>query len=157
LAAADGAMRGCFLDEIGNCHGDDEHGAGQDDPPAMVSPPDDGPGLLSEFVEAKRELQCALDNVDDKVAAVLDVVRLSSDPVAVAMESNYAWLRSNASLLGMQCTSSSRCPVCLVNQVTRFNDPCGHTLCTTCMDRSNDECYICRAPVRHRRRLFGCH
>jgi predicted transcriptional regulator len=130
-----------------------------DDPPAMVMPKDGvlGSDVLDDFKEAKRALHRALDIVDAKIEGVLESVRMASDTVTRSVEANYAWLRDHAALLGIQCSSSSRCPVCLVNQVSRFNDPCGHTLCTTCMHRSGDECHMCREPVRHRRRLFGCH
>ena len=161
LEATTGAMRECFPTAAmcGITDGGDAIEADVGDPPEMVSPLDDedSSDLLNRFQIAQQALHGALDTVDKQVATIIDTLRLASSPVTRAMETNFAWLRDNAALLGLQCTSSSRCPVCLVNQVTRFNDPCGHTLCTACMQRSNNECCICRTPVQHKRRLFGLH
>lgn len=122
---------------------------GDDDPPDMVD---------VETSTAVQDLVSALDGVDECVKQVVDLVRGAGDPLAKSLTEKYKWLRGNACLLGVQCTSSTRCPVCLVNQVSRFNDPCGHTMCTACMAKvSETECHMCREPIRARRRLFGSY
>jgi len=111
-----------------------------------------------ELVEdAARRLRAALSTVDECVDVIRERARRASEAASNDLEANYEWLRANSTLLGVQCSSASRCPVCLVNQVAMFNDPCGHTLCATCMSASGNACYMCRQPVRNRRRLFGFH
>ena len=102
-------------------------------------------------------LTAALDNVDKYLASMTDKVKgWPSRVVSQEIDEAYNWLRQHSTLLGLQCTSKSRCPVCLVNQVSAFNDPCGHTLCTSCMRAGKGTCCICREPIKARRRLFGC-
>ena len=144
LAAADKSVTEAFAEDL-------------NDPSAMRADGDASTEAQARMWAQKRdELLRIMQQLDACVQHLLGVVRCASDPVARSITSNYAWLRSRSSMLGMQCLSSTRCPVCLVNPVSRFNDPCGHTLCTTCMNKSAnaEECYMCREPVRYRRRLF---
>ena len=48
------------------------------------------------------------------------------------------------------------CPICMEDDVSTFLDPCGHTFCSTCVNKfkNANSCPNCRGPVRERRQLF---
>lgn len=46
------------------------------------------------------------------------------------------------------------CSICLTESVTFALVPCGHTLCGTCMKRQVHSCYMCRAAIRDRVKLY---
>lgn len=46
------------------------------------------------------------------------------------------------------------CSICLTESVTFALSPCGHTLCGTCMKRQTNTCYMCRAHIRERLKLY---
>lgn len=104
-----------------------------------------------------REMKDASEHVSQAVHSALSRLSAVEERVADKMTSNYEWVRSQSSLLGLQCATSTRCPVCLVNQVSMFVDPCGHTFCRFCIDKCGDnECCVCRGSIRSKRKLFWC-
>lgn len=104
-----------------------------------------------------REIKDASEHVSEAVQSALSRLAAVEERVADKMTSNYEWVRSQSTLLGLQCATSTRCPVCLVNQVSMFVDPCGHTFCRNCMDKCGDnECCVCRGSIRSKRKLFWC-
>lgn len=50
--------------------------------------------------------------------------------------------------------NSTMCSLCIERTVDTFNDPCGHTFCSTCVMRQNRVCPMCRATVIGARRLY---
>jgi hypothetical protein len=46
------------------------------------------------------------------------------------------------------------CTICLENMVTHCLNPCGHTYCETCLKRQVSSCFMCRAPMTSRIKLF---
>lgn len=46
------------------------------------------------------------------------------------------------------------CSICLTETVTFALVPCGHTLCGTCMKRQVHSCYMCRATIKDRVKLY---
>lgn len=50
----------------------------------------------------------------------------------------------------------SACPICMEDDVSTYLDPCGHTFCSTCVNKCKNanSCPVCRGPVRERRGLF---
>lgn len=46
------------------------------------------------------------------------------------------------------------CSICLDESVSYALTPCGHTLCQTCMRRQNNQCFMCRVPIREKVKLF---
>jgi hypothetical protein len=46
------------------------------------------------------------------------------------------------------------CSICLNESVTFALVPCGHTFCGTCMKRQSHSCYMCRATIRDRVKLY---
>ena len=46
------------------------------------------------------------------------------------------------------------CSICLNESVTFALVPCGHTLCGTCMKRQVHSCYMCRAVIKDRVKLY---
>lgn len=50
--------------------------------------------------------------------------------------------------------SEPLCSICLEESVAYALNPCGHTFCQTCIRRQNGNCFICRANVRDKLRLY---
>jgi hypothetical protein len=50
--------------------------------------------------------------------------------------------------------SEPLCSVCFVEPVTLASVPCGHTFCSSCGSRQSITCYICRAPVEDRLKIY---
>jgi hypothetical protein len=50
--------------------------------------------------------------------------------------------------------SEPLCSVCFVEPVALASVPCGHTFCSTCGSRQSITCYICRAPVEDRLKIY---
>ena len=46
------------------------------------------------------------------------------------------------------------CSICLAETVTFVLTPCGHTFCGTCMKRQPTNCYMCRAAIRDRVKVY---
>ena len=46
------------------------------------------------------------------------------------------------------------CTICLENMVTHCLNPCGHTYCETCLKRQVSSCFMCRAPMTSRVKLY---
>jgi hypothetical protein len=46
------------------------------------------------------------------------------------------------------------CSICLNDHVTTALDPCGHTFCSTCSRRLNNDCGICRSRIKNRIKVY---
>ncbi len=46
------------------------------------------------------------------------------------------------------------CSICLTESVSFVLTPCGHTFCGTCMKRQSHVCYMCRASIRDRVKIY---
>jgi hypothetical protein len=53
-------------------------------------------------------------------------------------------------------TAEPTCGVCIDSPISHAMVPCGHTFCTSCTKKLHMSCYICRAPIRERIKLFFC-
>jgi hypothetical protein len=51
---------------------------------------------------------------------------------------------------------ATACQICLENQINYFTDPCGHTICTQCMEKSKGvrKCHFCRGSITSFKRLY---
>lgn len=52
------------------------------------------------------------------------------------------------------CTLKNQCPICLQNEVTHFNHPCGHTFCERCKNTLQMQCHMCRSEILNIKTLF---
>ena len=48
---------------------------------------------------------------------------------------------------------SNKCTICFNNTISHCCNPCGHTYCSDCIDKTNN-CYICRAIIHNNIKLF---
>jgi hypothetical protein len=46
------------------------------------------------------------------------------------------------------------CPICLNEHVTIAIDPCGHTFCSTCVRRMNNDCGMCRNRMKNKIKIY---
>jgi hypothetical protein len=48
---------------------------------------------------------------------------------------------------------SYTCPICMVDQVDTYCNPCGHALCTRCISKSNN-CYFCKSRIISKQKIY---
>ena len=46
------------------------------------------------------------------------------------------------------------CPICMSKELSTFMVPCGHVVCAYCATQVSDKCFICRAQVSSKNKLF---
>lgn len=46
------------------------------------------------------------------------------------------------------------CPICSTNPVEMFLMPCGHCFCSSCIDKTEDICFMCRREISRKGKLF---
>jgi hypothetical protein len=46
------------------------------------------------------------------------------------------------------------CPICFTNEVDICLEPCGHTICSSCSDKVNHSCMVCRKHIEKKIRLY---
>jgi hypothetical protein len=55
--------------------------------------------------------------------------------------------------LKKELEEKNKCSICFNNTISHCCNPCGHTYCTDCIDKT-DNCYICRAIIHNKIKLF---
>ena len=55
--------------------------------------------------------------------------------------------------LKKELEEKNKCSICFNNTISHCCNPCGHTYCTDCIDKTNN-CYICRAIIHNNIKLF---
>ena len=55
--------------------------------------------------------------------------------------------------LKKELEEKNKCTICFNNTISHCCNPCGHTYCTDCIDKTNN-CYICRAIIRNKIKLY---
>jgi hypothetical protein len=55
--------------------------------------------------------------------------------------------------LKIELEEKNKCTICFNNTISHCCNPCGHTYCTDCIDKT-DNCYICRAIIHNNIKLF---
>ncbi len=55
---------------------------------------------------------------------------------------------------GNDFQSEPICTICLNEHVTTALDPCGHTFCSVCVRRLNNDCGICRTRIKNRLKVY---
>ena len=48
---------------------------------------------------------------------------------------------------------SYTCPICMTEQVDTYCNPCGHALCTKCINKSNN-CYFCKSRIISKQKIY---
>jgi hypothetical protein len=55
--------------------------------------------------------------------------------------------------LKKELEEKNKCSICFNNTISHCCNPCGHTYCTDCIDKT-DNCYICRSIIHNNIKLF---
>ena len=55
--------------------------------------------------------------------------------------------------LKKELEEKNKCSICFNNTISHCCNPCGHTYCTDCIDKTNN-CYICRGIIHNKIKLF---
>ena len=81
----------------------------------------------------------------------LDELKLECDN----LELEFLYLRKYMYQLS-EITSPTVCQICQERQITHFIDPCGHTLCEICKNRSERmiNCHFCRTKKKSFKKLY---
>jgi hypothetical protein len=66
----------------------------------------------------------------------------------------FAALRSLINLMNVDKPTGPSCTICMTKEVTHAIAPCGHTFCDLCSAKQLTSCYICRAQIRDRLRIY---
>jgi hypothetical protein len=66
----------------------------------------------------------------------------------------FSILKNLVNLGAFQKQAAPTCTICMIKGVTHATIPCGHTYCEECSTKQTTLCYICRAQIRDRVRIF---
>jgi hypothetical protein len=55
--------------------------------------------------------------------------------------------------LKKELEEKNKCSICFNNTISHCCNPCGHTYCTDCIDKTNN-CYICRSIIHNKIKLY---
>jgi hypothetical protein len=55
--------------------------------------------------------------------------------------------------LKKELEEKNKCSICFNNTISHCCNPCGHTYCTDCINKTNN-CYICRGIIRNKIKLY---
>jgi hypothetical protein len=107
------------------------------------------------FLEPTADLELLAVPTRAYLDSILDRISLEEDyEELVEQYKRFAVLKGLVSLNGFQQTAAPTCTICMTKEVTQAVTPCGHTFCDDCCRTQMTACYICRAQIRDRLRLF---
>jgi hypothetical protein len=107
------------------------------------------------FLEPTADMESLAAPTRAYLDSILDRISLEEDYTALAEQYNrFAILKGLVSLNGFQQTAAPTCTICMTKEITQAVTPCGHTFCDDCCRTQMTACYICRAQIRDRQRLF---
>jgi hypothetical protein len=89
-----------------------------------------------------------LDSVYEKIDLESDYQNL------INQYKRFAVLRATMDLGQFQRASAPVCTICMAREITQALTPCGHTYCDDCTRSQMSGCYICRAQIRDKIRLY---
>jgi hypothetical protein len=55
--------------------------------------------------------------------------------------------------LKIELEEKNKCTICFNNTISHCCNPCGHTYCSDCIDKT-DNCYICRSIIHNKIKLY---
>jgi hypothetical protein len=107
------------------------------------------------FLEPTADLEVLAGPTRAYLDSVLDRISLEEDYEELVEQYNrFAVLKGLVSLTGFQQAAGPTCTICMTKEITQAVTPCGHTFCDDCCRSQMTACYICRAQIRDRQRLF---
>lgn len=107
------------------------------------------------FLEPTAELEALAEPTRTYLDSVLGKVALEDDYRAL-MDAyrRFSVLRGLVSIGSFQRPGGPLCPICMTKEVVQAVIPCGHTFCEDCCRPQMTGCYICRAQIRDKVRIF---
>lgn len=107
------------------------------------------------FLEPTADLEALAAPTRAYLDSILDRISLEEDYEALVEQyKRFAVLKGLVSLTGFQQAAGPTCTICMTKEITQAVTPCGHTFCDDCCRSQMTACYICRAQIRDRQRLF---
>lgn len=107
------------------------------------------------FLEPTADLEAMAGPTRAYLDSVLERISLEEDYEALVEQyKRFAILKGLVSLTGFQQSAAPTCTICMTKEITQAVTPCGHTFCDDCCRSQMTACYICRAQIRDRQRLF---
>ena len=107
------------------------------------------------FLEPTADLETLAGPTRAYLDSILDRISLEEDYEELLEQyKRFAVLKGLVSLTGFQQAAGPTCTICMTKEITQAVTPCGHTFCDDCCRSQMTACYICRAQIRDRQRLF---
>jgi len=105
---------------------------------------------IEEYVPLLEATEAYLKRIFDENRIEVDYKKL------IQAYRRFACLRDIVSMSRNLLSQESEpiCSICLNDYVAYALTPCGHTLCQTCMRRQSGQCFMCRAPIKEKVRLY---
>jgi hypothetical protein len=107
------------------------------------------------FLEPTADLEVLAGPTRAYLDSILDRISLEEDYEALTEQyRRFAILKGLVSITAFQQSAAPTCTICMTKEVVQAVTPCGHTFCDDCCRSQMTACYICRAQIRDRQRLF---
>jgi hypothetical protein len=107
------------------------------------------------FLEPTADMEGLVRPARTYLDSVLARISLEEDyNTLVDQYKRFAVLKDLVSLTSFQQAAAPTCTICMTKEVTQAMAPCGHTFCDDCCRSQMTACYICRAQIRDKIRLF---
>lgn len=107
------------------------------------------------FLEPTADLEGLAAPTRAYLDSVLDRISLEEDYEELTEQyKRFAILKGLVSITAFQQSAAPTCTICMTKEVVQAVTPCGHTFCDDCCRTQMTACYICRAQIRDRLRLF---
>jgi hypothetical protein len=107
------------------------------------------------FLEPTADLEGLAAPTRAYLDSILDRISLEEDYEALVEQyKRFAILKGLVSITAFQQSTAPMCTICMTKEVALAVTPCGHTFCDDCCRTQMTACYICRAQIRDRQRLF---
>jgi hypothetical protein len=108
-------------------------------------------------LEQNEKYESLMQANEDYIKKIYDDTRIEEDYRAVVEAyRRFVAIREVATTARtiMSQESEPLCSICLDEPVGFALNPCGHTLCQTCIRKQNGTCFICRTHIKDKLKLF---
>lgn len=107
------------------------------------------------FLEPTADLRGLTEPVRAYLDSVYDRISLEEDYTAlIDSYKRFSVLRGLVSQSRFERSPTPTCTICMTREVVLALTPCGHTFCEECVRNQLTSCYICRAQIRDKLRLY---
>lgn len=114
--------------------------------------------LTEECIFGQETNECIRNQFEDSVKmsqALINDLEKKRDEACVALNFLSSVASSFAPTREGRAEANFCCPICFSNDVSIVFDPCGHSICSTCSEKTTSSfCHTCRVYVNKKIKLF---